>query len=274
MRRPLQRAVVDAAATVNLGWRVGAVREDGFHPVEGMTQTITLADRVEIAQAAETSVHVPGHPELERDNLVMAALEAIAGRMKQEPTHVRITIDKRIPVAAGLGGGSADAAAALVGLNALWRAGLSARDLVGLGASIGSDIPPLLMGGLVRVAGRGEIVHRAEEPADLHFVLGVTDAPVSAADAYRTFDRVGGGEVSTAFHNDLEAAACELLPGLRDRLAAMREAARAAFVSGSGPTVVGITDDPDEVADAVRDVFDDVLVARPTTWGVRLHLGS
>jgi 4-diphosphocytidyl-2-C-methyl-D-erythritol kinase len=276
VKQPLQRVTVEAAAKVNLGWRVGPVREDGFHDVDGVIQTITLHDRVEIVRADHMSVVVPGFPELERDNLVLRAAECLRGVMRHEPTGVRITIEKRIPVAAGLGGGSADAAATLVGLNALWGAGLSARRLVDLGASIGSDVPPLLLGGLVRVTGRGEVVSRIGESPDHHYVLGVTSEPISAADAYRVFDRIGGEPPASRgeFHNDLEAAACELLPALGANVGTMREAAGVAFVSGSGPTVVGITDDPEAVANEVRDVFDDVIVAAPSAWGVRLHLSS
>jgi 4-diphosphocytidyl-2-C-methyl-D-erythritol kinase len=287
VKRPLRRVAVEGAGKVNLGLRVGPRRDDGYHDVEGLLQTIDIADRLEITTvdgADLVSVAVPGHPDLDGpENLAAIAARRLAGAMKAGganggPTAVRIEISKRLPVAAGLAGGSADAAAALVGLNALWGAGLPARDLVQLGASIGSDVPALLVGGLVRIGGRGERVQRAGEPADTVYVLGVTAAPIAAADAYAAFDRIGGRDerASSELHNDLEAAACDLMPGLADKIGAMRDAAGVAFVSGSGPTVVGVAapDAAAAVAEQVRPAFDDVLLTRPTTWGVRLHIGQ
>ena len=280
MKRRLRRVDVEAAAKVNLGWHVGAKRDDGFHDVNGMIQTISVIDALEITtgdEPGELTLSVPGRPELEtNDNLIVAAAEVVRERVGETPATT-IVLHKTIPVGAGLGGGSADAAAALLGLSMVWGYRAKVTDLVKLGAEIGSDVPPLLVGGLVHVGGRGEQVRRAKEITEGWVVLGVSSEQISAAHAYARFDEIGAATSESWFSNDLEPAACDLLPGLEDKVAAMREAAGVAFVSGSGPTVVGVADTENAARDAaakVADAFDDVLVAQPTGWGVRLSLGS
>ncbi|MEX2394687.1 MAG: 4-(cytidine 5'-diphospho)-2-C-methyl-D-erythritol kinase [Actinomycetota bacterium] len=277
-RRGLREVIVEGAAKVNLGWRVGAKRDDGFHEVDGRIQTISLTDRL-VLRSGEVgwSFEVPGHPELEGDdNLVRKAAVALSERLSDvPPTHV--VLEKRIPIAAGLGGGSADAAAALVGLNTLWGLGLSAKELLAIGADIGSDVPAILVGGLVHATGRGADVRSVGCFDGGWFVIGAGAEHVSAGDAYAAFARVGGSDRTDDYANDLEPAACELLPGLGERLAAMREAAGAAFVSGSGPTVVGLVADEAAARSVVATVashFSEVHVAGPSEWGVRLTLGS
>jgi 4-diphosphocytidyl-2-C-methyl-D-erythritol kinase len=266
----LRRVESFAHAKVNIGWRVGARREDGYHDVNGLIQTISLADRLEfVADDGDgVRVSVPGHPGLEASNLVLDAARLLERFVR--PT--KITIDKQIPVAAGLGGGSADAAAALCALNVLWGAELPAQRLVQMGAEIGSDVPALLLGGLVHVSGRGEHVRRIGSTSGYGFVLGISEVGVSAADAYRMFDELPPGEPNRLEHNDLEAAACALVPGLAERVEAMRAACGVAFVSGSGPTVVGVSSDAETAADAVRNDFDRVEVTGPNDSGVVLRL--
>lgn len=262
-----RRVEASAHAKVNIGWRVGARRDDGYHDVRGLLQTISLADRLEFLSddGDGVRVEVPGHRELEGEgNLVYAA-----ARLLGEVRPVRIVIEKNIPVAAGLGGGSADAAAALVALNVLWGRELSARRLVELGAEIGSDVPALLLGGLVHASGRGEIVRRIGTTSGYGFVLGITDAPISTADAYRAFDGGERSDDNRLEHNDLEDAALSLVPGLAARLELMREECGVAWVSGSGPTIIGIGD---EATDRIRAAFDRVELASPSDVGVVLRL--
>jgi 4-diphosphocytidyl-2-C-methyl-D-erythritol kinase len=278
-RSALQRVEVEAAAKVNLGWHVGAKRaEDGYHEVDGRIQTISLTDRLVLATTdIGSSFEVPGHPELEGDdNLVRVVASQLAERIGDVPsTHM--VLHKRIPIAAGLGGGSADAAAALIGLNTLWRGGLTAKDLIALGGEVGSDVPAILVGGLVHARGRGEIVSNIGCFDGGWFVIGAGAEHTSAADAYATYERIGGTNRVDEYANDLEPAACELVPGLSERLDVMRAATGVAFVSGSGPTVVGLVPDEAEatrVASIVAERFSEVHVAAPSPWGVRLTLGS
>lgn len=278
-----RHVVVHAAAKVNVGWRVGPRREDGYHDVDGLIQTITLADRVEIVtekRPGPVTVVVPKHPELENEsNLVHAAARLLADRV-DEPPETMVVAHKQIPVAAGLGGGSADAAAALVGLSVAWGAGLGVRELLELGSRIGSDVSALMVGGLVAVSGRGERTRSIGSFDDGWVILGVGAEQASTATVYELFDQTGAEPPRSSgalHHNDLELAACELIPGLRERIDAMREAAGVAFVSGSGPTIVGVA--PDEhgaraIAEQVAPVFADVLVAQPCDWGVQLVIGT
>lgn len=272
---------VDAAAKINLGWRVGPRREDGYHEVSGLLQTITLADRLEIAVEdgpGPLTVVVPGRPELAvPSNLVHKAAEAVADRLRTEVPATMVVVHKAIPVAAGLGGGSADAAATLVGLSVAWGANLAVRDLIELGSRIGSDVPALMVGGLVSVSGRGERARSIGSFDDGWLVLGVGAEQASTATVYELFDQTGTQPSDALVHNDLELPACELIPQLRDRIDAMREAAGVAFVSGSGPTVVGVAADERgarRIVSEVAGVFGDVVLAQPCDWGVRLQTGT
>ncbi|HVL82501.1 MAG TPA: 4-(cytidine 5'-diphospho)-2-C-methyl-D-erythritol kinase, partial [Actinomycetota bacterium] len=163
------------SAKVNLGWLVSPPRPDGFHPVAGLVQTLSLHDTLTITTGDPTdrpTALVDGEPLTlsttgpeaspaldTEENLIVRAARLVAGRTAPLPTTV--ALEKRIPVAAGLGGGSADAAAALVGLSAAWGAKRSVGALLDLGARLGSDVPPILLGGLVAVSGKGERVQGA-----------------------------------------------------------------------------------------------------------------
>jgi len=295
MKAPPRRAIVHGAAKINLGWRVGPRREDGYHEVNGLLQSISLTDRLVISTdagdsagegvgfcfdiGASVTLRVEGKPELEsEENLICRAAELIAE--KAEPNMpTTIALEKRVPVAAGLGGGSADAAAALVGLNTVWGARLTASQLVEMGADIGSDVPAMLIGGLVHASGRGERVKRVGSYTGGWIVIGIGEERVSAAAAYEALDRLGtdGASSRVLHHNDLERATLELVPGLSDRLATMRDAGGVAFVSGSGPSVIGVVDSEDaavRVRSLVASAFGEVVVAQPVDWGVRLVLGA
>jgi 4-diphosphocytidyl-2-C-methyl-D-erythritol kinase len=284
-RRPPRVLQVEAAAKVNVGWRVGPRREDGYHDVSGLLQTIDLSDRLEIAVEDEPgplTVVVPGRPELEHPaNLVHRAAAAVAERLADDPPATMIVLHKAIPVAAGLGGGSADAGATLVALSVAWGANLAVRELLDLGSRIGSDVPAIMVGGLVSVSGRGERVRGIGSFDDGWVVLGVGAEEAATATVYDLFDQTGAQPPATTAdalaHNDLELAACELVPTLRERIDVMRKAAGVAFVSGSGPTVVGVATNEGaarDIASGVSGAFDDVLVARPCAWGVRLQMGT
>lgn len=276
----MTRFVVEAAAKVNVGWRVGRKRDDGYHEVSGLMQTISIFDTLEITTGPGSSegplrLSCPGREDLEvPQNLVCVAASVLAEEVGSVPA-TEVVLRKRIPVAAGLGGGSADAAAALVGLNTAWKLGLSAKRLVEIAGEIGSDVPAILVGGLVHASGRGEVVRSVGSFDSGWLVLGVGREGVSAADAYGV--SVASEEDRALHHNDLQAAACELVPDLAQRVEAMAAAAPVAYVSGSGPTVVGVFSDEDSArkgAEGVRGAFAGVHLAQPVPWGVRLRLRS
>jgi 4-diphosphocytidyl-2-C-methyl-D-erythritol kinase len=259
-----------APAKVNLQLAVGSPRADGFHPVVTVYHAVSLFDEVTIRPAERVSIKVTGEDAAvvpaNKTNLAwraVAELAAATGR-KARAAAVRIEIRKRIPAAAGLAGGSADAAAALVACNELWRCGLSAAELSQLAAGLGSDVPFALLGGTAVGRGRGEELTRALASGTYHWALAFGHGGLSTAEVYATCDRLRdragsqqtapsppalSNELMTALRsgnpalvgpllvNDLQPAALSMQPELRRTLAAGREyGALGAIVSGSGPT--------------------------------------
>jgi 4-diphosphocytidyl-2-C-methyl-D-erythritol kinase len=254
---------VRVPAKINLHLGVGEVRPDGFHELMTVFQSLGLWDTVTITPAAELSVHVTGEGAgsvpTDKRNLAWQAASLLADRHGVDPC-VRIEIDKAIPVAAGLAGGSADAAATLVGCDALWGLHSSRSQLEDAAALLGSDVAFGLVGGIAIGTGRGEVLSPVlGASATSWWVLALADAGLSTPAVYAEFDRLQHGQsvpaltapaqllralqsddVSTladALRNDLEPAAVSLAPYLRDTLeAGLVAGAVAAVVAGSGPT--------------------------------------
>jgi 4-diphosphocytidyl-2-C-methyl-D-erythritol kinase len=262
-------------AKVNLQLAVGPVRPDGFHGVVTVYQAIALFDEVTVRPATqrtrvlvtgEDAASVPTGP----TNLASKAITALAratGQRDRGRDSVQIEIRKRIPVAAGLAGGSADAAAALVACNELWRTGLSQAELCAIGARLGSDVPFSLVGGTAVGRGRGDQLTAALVAGTYHWALAFAAGGLSTPEVYAACDRLRGaarvpapelsGPLMTALRssdpvavgqhlmNDLQAAALSLRPDLRRALADGREfGAVGAMVSGSGPTCMFLAQDP------------------------------
>ncbi|MDQ5833186.1 MAG: 4-(cytidine 5'-diphospho)-2-C-methyl-D-erythritol kinase [Actinomycetota bacterium] len=257
----------EAYAKLNLVLHVGPPRADGMHPLCSIFASVDLADavEVEVADSGEDSVDCPG---VNGANLAEEALIAFRRRVPSLPP-LRVVIDKRIPVAAGLGGGSADAAAVLRTANRISEQPLSADALRELAAVLGSDVPSQIEPRHALVQGVGEIV----EPVELA-PLGVVLAPqhegLSTADVYAQLDRMRGWREpldprplrefartpdSGALDNDLQPAAMALRPGLAQVLDVLRETgALGTLVSGSGPTCFGVFADRDQADRAARKV--------------------
>lgn len=284
-------------AKVNLQLSVGPLRSDGYHDVVSVFHAVSLFDEVTVSPAERTSVVVSGEGKgdvpVGQANLAVKAVAALvkatgrrgrgAGGVRAHgeriPGGVRIEIRKRIPVAAGLAGGSADAAAALVACNELWEAGCSGAELSEIGAQLGSDVPFALAGGTAVGLGRGEQLTRALVSGSYHWVLAFGASGLATPDVYAACDRLraaraGDGaqarvkapELSTELMaalrsgdpaavgplltNDLQPAALSLQPLLRRALAAGREhGALGAVVSGSGPTCAFLAKDADAASD-------------------------
>ena len=265
---------VRVPAKVNLQLAVGPLRDDGYHDLVTVFHALSLYDEVTVRAAERTSVKVTGQDAemvpTGRDNLVVRAAAALARAAGRKTGNaVAIEIRKRIPVAAGLAGGSADGAAALVACNALWQAGLSAAELGTLAAGLGSDVAFALLGGTAVGTGRGERLTAALAAGTYHWVLAFAAGGLSTPEVYGACDRlreargtvVGRPELSTELMaalraadpaavgpllaNDLQPAALSLRPELRRALAAGREAgALGAIVSGSGPTCAFLAPGP------------------------------
>ncbi|MBC8121150.1 MAG: 4-(cytidine 5'-diphospho)-2-C-methyl-D-erythritol kinase [Gemmatimonadaceae bacterium] len=252
------------AAKVNLFLEILAERPDGYHEVVMILQSLDLVDLVELVPARAISV-VCTHPLVptDRTNLVWQAAELLQ-QACGVADGVEIKLDKRIPVAAGLAGGSADAAAVLVGLNMLWQLGLTQKELQVLAARLGSDIPFCVSGGTALATGRGEVLSPLPVLDGLHLVLvKPRDLQVSTAWAYRTY-RAGRSvsmpaksnsanmvaavtsrdakRIASLLYNDLEAAVLPTHPEVaRLRRQLLEYGALGTLMSGSGPTVFGLT---------------------------------
>jgi len=256
-----------APAKVNLVLWVGARRADGLHELCSLFAPLDLADTLTFAPAEGDADEVHCPP-VEGDNLVSAALAAFRARAELAP--LRVTVDKRIPVAAGLGGGSADAAAVLRAANRLAGEPLEAAELRALGAAVGADVPSQIHPAPAVVTGAGEHV----EPlvlGSLWLVLVPDPLGLGTAEVYAELDRLGGGRrrlepdrlralegagaerVAAVAENDLEPAALSLRPGLAGTLAALSGAgALTARLSGSGPTAFGVFSDREAAERAAR----------------------
>jgi 4-diphosphocytidyl-2-C-methyl-D-erythritol kinase len=257
-----------APGKVNLCLFVGAPREDGLHPLASVVQPVTLADELTLTPAAPGAAHdevvCPG---VEGPNLAAAALEAFREATGWDDPPVRLEIRKRVPVAAGMGGGSGDAAAALrlAAAAAGWAPGDLLHDLA---VRLGADVPSQVHPRRVLMLGAGERVEPLPEPAPFGLVIVPLDAELSTPAVYRAFDeharprtaeeletltaRLRGGTLPDALiHNDLEAPARALCPLIDPALeAVLATGAARALVSGSGPTVFGLFDEPGEAAEA------------------------
>ena len=244
-----------APAKVNLLLHVGPRRADGLHELSSLFARISLADSLTVEPADSDEVICDG---VSGPNLALAAVERFRAEAAAELPPLRVVIEKRIPVAAGLGGGSADAAAVLRAANELAGAPLDADGLRRLGASLGADIPSQIEPRHALVTGAGEGVEPIELPR-MTLLLIPDEQGLSTADVYAEADRLGTTrpelsqdvardvaerplfELAGALENDLEPAAVSLHPDLPDRMEELLEAgALTARVTGSGPTVFGI----------------------------------
>lgn len=289
---------VRVPAKVNLQLSVGPLRDDGYHDLVNVFHAVSLFDEVtavpsdELALTVESApgsrVAVDGVP-TDGDNLAARAALLVADRLGVEPA-VAIRIRKAIPVAGGMAGGSADAAAALLACARLWDSPdeplLSRDDLMELGADLGSDVPFALLGGTAIGIGRGEQLTPALARGMFHWVFATADGGLSTPAVYAECDRLRDAhgeeapwpEVSeelmtalatgdakalgAALSNDLQAAALVLRPSLRRTLTAGRDAgAIGSLVSGSGPTCAFLAENVEHAAE-LADILAGEGVAK------------
>jgi 4-diphosphocytidyl-2-C-methyl-D-erythritol kinase len=281
---------VRAPAKVNLHLGVGPRRADGYHEVITVLQAVGLYDELTVtvladdgapdAPAVAATVAVSGEgatgPDGDPavvpqgpDNLAVRAAMLVAAAGGVRGARVHIAMAKGIPVAAGMAGGSADAAAALVACDTLWGTGLSAETLAELAAKLGSDVPFPLTGGTALGVGRGEKLSAVASAGEYHWVFALADGGLSTPAVYREFDNVDDGrteptpadaviaavatgdpvELGRALCNDLQAPAIRLRPSLADILTLGRGlGALGSLVSGSGPTTAFLARDAEHGA--------------------------
>jgi 4-diphosphocytidyl-2-C-methyl-D-erythritol kinase len=269
---------VRVPAKVNLQLSVGPKEEDGYHGLVTVFQAISIYDDVTITKSdpgngitiSVIGDHTHGVP-ADSTNLAVKAAELIASEYDID-MDIHIEIKKLIPVAGGMAGGSADAAAVIVGLDSLFKLGMSREETHEFGSKLGSDVPFMINGGTAIGQGRGDQLTAALSRGTYHWVLALSTVGLSTPAVYTECDRLrAGSEIATpqtsdqlmqallaadakavgaSLHNDLQMAACSLRPALDLVLEVGRDyGALGAIVSGSGPTVAFLVNDEEQGLD-------------------------
>jgi 4-diphosphocytidyl-2-C-methyl-D-erythritol kinase len=298
-----QRSVtVRAPAKINLHLGVGGPRDDGFHPLDTVFQAVGLFDDVRATDgeggvSVESASYLPAGLDL-TDNIVTRAAQLLAATAEDGTAlaPVDLLVEKRIPVAGGMAGGSADAAAALVALDRFWELDTSDDVLLDLAATLGSDVPFALLGGTAHGTGRGEVLHAIPDTHTWWWVVVPSYDGLPTPAVYRRFDEMfpqapttpasSAGTLSAlaskdpdrlaaALHNDLEAAAVDLRPELGELIdTGEATGALRGMVSGSGPTVVFLCESGDHarsLADTLQgEDLQVVLVANGPVSGAHV----
>ena len=275
-----------APGKTNLFFAVGPLLADGFHEVASVYLALDLREEVRVTTALNWSVSVSGNispaqiagvPTGE-DNLVVKAAKHVADLAGVDAQPVAFEIDKHVPVAGGMGGGSADAAAALVAIDALWCSGVAAK--LSNSVELGADVPFALTGGIAVGLGRGEVLTQIESVPELNLVLVTNERGLSTPAVYKRLDELravrgvdpyqapaanvpnellqalrSGDKVaiSSLLKNDLQEAALDLRPDLKQTLDDGLEAgALVGFVSGSGPTIAFLVSDANDAEELAQ----------------------
>ena len=270
-----------AFAKINLDLRVCRRRADGYHDLDSLVVFATIGDRLTFTPADQLSLEITGPfaaalNETD-DNLVLDAARALASMMDRRPT-VRMTLEKNLPVAAGLGGGSADAAATLRGLSRLWGTALDIADLMAMAKELGADVPACIGSKPCRMQGIGERLLPINYPEECPILLVNPKVAAPTPTVFRMLKSMSGERPSSLpvddasrFHqallqsvNDLQAPAMRLLPVIRDVLAMIDDqpGCKLARMSGSGATCFGLFSDQTTV-DRARAAL---LGMRPDWW--------
>lgn len=272
---------IKAYAKINLGLDVIRRREDGYHEVRMIMQTIGLHDELVIESRDEAGISIATNDALlpvNEDNLIYKAAKLLADEFHIED-GVNIKLTKNIPVAAGLAGGSTDAAATLIGLNRLWELNLTQDELKERGVKIGADVPYCIMGGTVIAEGIGEILTPIEKCPDCFLLIAKPPVGVATKHVYQNL-KINeivhpdiDGIISAIETNDLEAVASRLgnvlesvtipehpvISQIKNMM--LENGALGSLMSGSGPTVFGMFDD-EELATRAYDSIKAANIAK------------
>ncbi len=278
-----------APAKINLILDTLHKRQDGFHEVEMIMTMVDLADRLEMEELNRDQIIITsqvGYIPLDEKNLAFQAAQLVKERY-QVKQGVYIHLDKKIPVAAGLAGGSSDAAATLRGLNRLWKLNISNEELSELGAELGSDVPFCVTGGTAIATGRGERLEAIASPPQCWVVLAKPPITVSTADVYGRFkanevnkhpsvkemlaaiERGSFTDMCGALGNVLESVTLQLYPEVKQLKESMLKlGADGVLMSGSGPTVFGLVSKEAKLSriyNGLRGFCKEVYVVRMLT---------
>lgn len=284
-----QRVVVRAPGKINLSLGVGAVDDRGYHALATVFQAVDLYETITAVRSDELSLevtsHVPGDTPLDGSNLALRAAELLRTEFDLDD-GAALHIDKQVPIAGGMGGGSADAAATLVALDRLWGLELGSEQLRKLGSRIGADVPFSMLGHTALGRGNGADLTTVLTHGEWTWLLAVPGGHLSTPAVFRRFDEIvarggrtpavqptvderqlqalSGGNIellADTLHNDLQAAAFALHPGLEPVVEAAEQlGALAALVSGSGPTVAVLVEDEMQARSIAAGLMSESLV--------------
>ncbi len=240
----------EAPSKINRELRVGPRRPDGYHALLSRFSSIDLADTITVGPAEVLELVASGRPiPGSGENLVLAAARSLAGELAIEP-RARIVLEKRVPIGAGLGGGSSDAASTLRLLRLLWAPDFPEERLAPLALALGSDVPYFLVGGEAEVSGRGEHIRSLPDEPDADLLLFFPPFPISTRDAFAELARGRTGpatlpvrlEVDTSARffgpNEMASPVLRMEVAMKAYLESAAEAARESAMTGSGSTIV------------------------------------
>ncbi|MBR6791102.1 MAG: 4-(cytidine 5'-diphospho)-2-C-methyl-D-erythritol kinase [Oscillospiraceae bacterium] len=284
----MNEIVLLACGKINLSLDIVGLREDGYHLMDMVMQSVSLADRVTLRRAKEISVITGGGIPADERNTAFKAAKVFFAETGV-PGGCEITVEKNIPSEAGMGGGSADAAAVLIGLDQMYGTDLPVDKLMDMGLRVGADVPFCLIGGTALVQGIGERVASVSPMPDCHILLVKPSFGISTGAAFRHFDETGvsvhpdnaallaameAGDLSSMdrfMANVLEeSAASPEIEALRETIAA--QGAEAALMTGSGSVVFGLFSDEEKARAAAEKVsgLGKVFLARPVPAGTEI----
>ncbi len=302
---PPRSVTVRVPAKVNCELRVGPLGTDGYHELSTVFMAVGLYDEVTVSHATRWSVTTTGpyaaHVPSGESNLALRAARLLARRLRVTAPAASIRIDKSIPVAGGMAGGSADAAATLLACDHLWGLRLDREELLEYAADLGSDVPFCLSGGIAIGSGRGERLAPVLARGTYHWVFALSAEGLSTPRVFAEFDRLSAGRrvpqpepspammtalrsgdpeaLGDALVNDLQEPAFSLRPELRPVLdAGLEFGALGGIVSGSGPTVAFLTGSAEHALDlcvslTASGVVDQVVRARGPVHGAHVVAG-
>lgn len=295
------QVTASAPGKINIFFKVGALKSDGYHEVLSVYQALDLRETVSVTSSESWQVSVSGNISAEQisavptgeENLVVRAAKVIADLAGLERPHaINFEITKNVPVAGGMGGGSADAAATLLAVDELWCTGVDGEALMNSAAELGADIPFALLGGTAIGVGKGDKLEPIDDVKRLHWVLVPMDVGLSTPRVYAKLDELRSArgenpeqvetpsqpyelisalqlgdarEVAKHLHNDLQEAAVALMPELSITMhAGLAAGALAAMVSGSGPTVAMLAESEAAAESIANHLSFEGYIAIPT----------